>query len=125
MLEAPTFSPAMFNLVLSSETAIPPKKNSHSHLLYASETTVINPKTLTTIPTGVYLSFPPDYFLYISSLSHKFGSNAHVIDSDYRGEIFHVVRSKSDESFVVEKGEPVAQLIFYKIVLPEFEVIEN
>lgn len=115
----------MFNLVLASETAIPPKKNAHSYVLYASETTVIKPKIIINIPTGVYLSFPSDYFLYISSLSQKFGSNAHVIDSDYRGEITCIVQSRCSEPFVVERGEPVAQLVFYKIVLPVFDVINN
>lgn len=44
---------------------------------------------------------------------------AGVIDEDYRGNVGIILYNHSDEDFVVNPGDRVAQLICEKIVYPE------
>lgn len=113
----------MFKIKTIARNACLPRKKTGYHELCASETTVIEPNSVTRIPTHITLSFPPNYFLYVSTLSVDFFNTWHVIDSDYRGEVFCSVKSNKAEKFTVKRGDPVARLIFFKIVLPELEVV--
>lgn len=42
-----------------------------------------------------------------------------MIDSDYRGNVGVILYNHSDDDFIVNKGDRVAQLICEKIVYPE------
>jgi len=42
-----------------------------------------------------------------------------VIDGDYRGNVGVILFNHSDDDFIVNKGDRVAQLICEKIVNPE------
>lgn len=48
-----------------------------------------------------------------------------VVDSDYRGELSLIVFNVSDEAVVVEQDECVGECVFFKIVVPEFDVVEE
>ena len=46
---------------------------------------------------------------------------AGVIDADYRGEIGVILFNFSNEDFVVNMGDRIAQIIFKKIKTPELK----
>ena len=46
---------------------------------------------------------------------------AGVIDADYRGEVGAILVNFSDEDFVVNQGDRIAQIIFEKIRTPEIK----
>lgn len=75
------------------------------------------------VPTGIAIELPgPDLVALVfprSGLASKHGislSNAvGVIDSDYRGEIICLVKNESDQEFVIQPGDRIAQLAFFPI----------
>lgn len=92
------------------------------HALLLSESghavrTVIPPHTTKNIGTGLLIEPPPDYFLFVCPRSGlgKYSisvTNAPgVIDPDYRGELRVLVYNGGYESFWVENGMRIAQLI--------------
>jgi len=83
-----------------------------------------DPKTLlplerALIPTGLFMAIPEGYEAQVrprSGLAIKKGitvlNSPGTIDADYRGELCVVLINLSNEPFVVEDGERIAQIIF-------------
>ncbi len=70
------------------------------------------------IPTGLYISLPAGYEAQVrprSGLALKKGITVlnapGTVDADYRGEIGVVLINLSQEDFVVEDGERIAQMV--------------
>jgi dUTP pyrophosphatase len=70
------------------------------------------------IPTGLFIELPPGYEAQVrprSGLAAKNGisvlNSPGTIDADYRGEIKVILVNLSPESFTVNDGERIAQLI--------------
>ena len=70
------------------------------------------------IPTGLYIALPPGFEAQVrprSGLAIKRGITVlnapGTIDADYRGEICVILINLSDEDFVIEDGERIAQMI--------------
>jgi dUTP pyrophosphatase len=70
------------------------------------------------IPTGLYLELPRGFEAQIrprSGLAYKHGisivNSPGTIDADYRGEIKVLLVNLSDQDFVVEDGERIAQMV--------------
>ena len=79
-------------------------------------------------PSGIYLELPEGYEAQIrprSGLASKHGitvANAPgPIDADYRGEIKVAIINLSKESFVLNPGERVAQMVVAKFERVEWE----
>lgn len=82
------------------------------------------PKTLrplerTLIPTGLFMAIPEGYEAQVrprSGLAIKKGitvlNSPGTIDSDYRGELCIILINLSNEPFIIEDGERIAQIIF-------------
>ena len=91
-----------------------------------SEPVVLAPLARAVVPTGLYLEIPAGYEVQVrprSGLAAKKGITVlnapGTIDADYRGEVCVILVNLSSESFVIENGERIAQL-----VLARHEVIE-
>lgn len=74
------------------------------------------------IPTGLYIELPEGYEAQIrprSGLALKKGisvlNTPGTIDADYRGEIGIILVNLSKESFVVEHGERICQMVINKV----------
>lgn len=93
----------------------------------AAETTVLKPKSITFVSTGIKAFMESDEVLQMyprSSLSFKKNlikaNSVGIIDSDYynnpdnEGEIKLILYNLGDEEVVVEKGERIAQGVFMK-----------
>ncbi|MFT4524297.1 MAG: dUTP pyrophosphatase, partial [Bacteroidia bacterium] len=70
------------------------------------------------IPTGLFMELPEGFEAQIrprSGLAYKHGLSVlnapGTIDADYRGEIKVLLVNLSDQPFVVEDGERVAQMV--------------
>ena len=74
------------------------------------------------VPTGLYISLPRGYEAQIrprSGLAIKSGvtvlNTPGTIDADYRGEIGIILINHSQEDFVINDGERIAQMVVAKI----------
>lgn len=70
------------------------------------------------IPTGLFMEIPVGYEVQIrprSGLAYKHGitvlNSPGTIDSDYRGEIGVLLVNLSQEAFIIENGERIAQMV--------------
>ena len=79
----------------------------------------LEPLQRTLVPTGLYMEIPEGYEAQVrprSGLAYKFGvtvlNSPGTIDADYRGEIKVLLVNLSNEPYVIENGERIAQLVF-------------
>ncbi|TSC58246.1 MAG: dUTP pyrophosphatase [Candidatus Peregrinibacteria bacterium Greene0416_19] len=103
--------------------------------LITRETTVIPPGGIALVPGNVVVKVPEGYALLIiprSSLPRKkmlvCPHSIGVIDCDYHGpgdEILVQVKNISDGPVTVERGERIAQGIFVKVEVAEWEEVEG
>ena len=87
------------------------------------------------IPTGLFLELPAGFEAQIrprSGLAIKNGitvlNSPGTIDADYRGEICIILVNLSSETFVIEDGERIAQMVIAKheqAVWQEVEVLDE
>ena len=83
------------------------------------------------IPTGLHIALPVGYEAQVrprSGLALKKGitvlNTPGTIDADYRGEIGVVLINLSNEDFVVEDGERIAQMVIARHEQGEFVSVE-
>ena len=84
------------------------------------------------IPTGLSIAIPDDTEIQIrprSGLAAK--SNISVlntpgtIDSDYRGEIKIILFNHSNNEFIVNNNDRIAQMVLMPVLKVEFEEVKN
>ncbi|MDB9774683.1 dUTP diphosphatase [Vicingaceae bacterium] len=78
----------------------------------------LNPLERTLVPTGLFMEIPVGYEAQVrprSGLALKKGitvlNSPGTIDADYRGEIRIILVNLSNEPFVIEDGERIAQMV--------------
>lgn len=83
------------------------------------------------IPTGLFIELPEGHEAQIrprSGLAFKHGisivNSPGTIDADYRGEIKVLLVNLSDQDFVVEDGERIAQMVVAKYERVEWQQAE-
>jgi dUTP pyrophosphatase len=99
------------------------------------EPMTLNPMQRAMVPTGLFIELPEGFEAQIrprSGLAAKHGISIvnapGTIDADYRGEIRVLLFNISDEPFVIENGERIAQMIiarYEKAELMEVESLEE
>ena len=95
------------------------------------EPIVLAPMQRALIPTGLYISLPAGYEAQVrprSGLAIKKGitvlNSPGTIDADYRGEICIILINLSQEEFVVNDGERVAQMVIARHEQAEWVEVE-
>ena len=96
------------------------------------ESVVLRPLEHRLIPTGLHIALPPGYEAQVrprSGLALKHGisvlNSPGTIDADYRGEVGVLLVNLSQEDFVINDGERVAQMIIARHETADFiEVAE-
>ena len=90
------------------------------------------PGTRTLVPTGLYISLPKGYEAQIrprSGLALKKGitilNAPGTIDADYRGEIGIIIANLSQEDFVINDGERIAQMVVARHETVEWELCDS
>ena len=85
------------------------------------------------IPTGLAIYIENRAYAALilprSGLGHKhgivLGNLVGLIDSDYQGELMVSAWNRGHESFLIEPGERIAQLVIVPVHQVEFEVIDD
>ena len=92
---------------------------------------ILKPLERKLIPTGLHIALPVGYEAQVrprSGLALKKGitvlNTPGTIDADYRGEIGVVLINLSNEDFVVEDGERIAQMVIARHEQGEFVSVE-
>jgi dUTP pyrophosphatase len=92
---------------------------------------VLKPGERNCIPTGFAIALPFGVEAQIrprSGLALKNGitlPNAPgTIDSDYRGEIRIIMQNTGDESFVIRRGDRIAQMVIAPVLRPSWVSVE-
>ncbi len=105
--------------------------------LYAAvdKTVLLERNEIKLIPAGIHIELPPGYEAQVrprSGLALKHGltivNTPGTIDSDYRGEIGIIMGNLGKESFTIERGMRIAQLVIqpvYRAELIEVESLEE
>ncbi|WKW45882.1 dUTP diphosphatase [Myroides sp. JBRI-B21084] len=93
---------------------------------------VIEPMERALIPTGLFIELPIGYEAQVrprSGLALKKGitclNSPGTIDADYRGEVGVILANLSKETFVVENGERIAQMVIAKHERAEWVIAEE
>lgn len=97
------------------------------------EALTLHPGETSLIPTGlaIHIGDPglAAVILPRSGLGHKhgivLGNLVGLIDSDYQGQLFISTWNRGTDSFVIEPGERIAQLVFVPVVQVELQHVEN
>lgn len=93
---------------------------------------ILMPLKRVLIQTGVFLALPPMYEAQIrsrSGLAHKHGivvlNAPGTIDADYRGEIGVILINLSDELFVINHGDRIAQMVISQYTAVELQLTDS
>lgn len=96
-----------------------------------SESLTLAPMQRCLVPTGLYIALPPGFEAQVrprSGLALKKGvtvlNSPGTIDADYRGEICIILINLSDEPFVIEDGERIAQMVVARHEQAAWEEVE-
>lgn len=83
------------------------------------------------IPTGLYMALPKGYEAQVrprSGLAVKKGitvlNSPGTIDADYRGEICVILINLSDQPFLINDGERIAQMVIARHEQAEWEQVD-
>ncbi|AUQ23714.1 dUTP diphosphatase [Dickeya zeae] len=94
-------------------------------VLAAGETTLV--------PTGLAIHIADPSLAAVilprSGLGHKhgvvLGNLVGLIDSDYQGQLMVSVWNRGSQSFTIEPGERIAQMVFVPVVQAEFNLVND
>lgn len=96
-----------------------------------SEPVTLQPLDRKLVPTGLFISLPKGYEAQVrprSGLAVKKGitvlNSPGTIDADYRGEICVILINLSQEPFVIEDGERIAQMVIAHHEQAEWEEVQ-
>lgn len=96
------------------------------------EAIVLEPMQRVLVPTGLIIELPIGYEAQIrprSGLAFKHGitvlNSPGTIDADYRGEIKILLINFSNEKFIINDGERIAQMIIAKHEQIQWELVEK
>ena len=97
-----------------------------------SSPVTLRPMGRALIPTGLFIALPPGFEAQVrprSGLALKKGigvlNSPGTIDADYRGEIGVILVNLSDEPFVVQDGERIAQMVVARHERVEWTAVDE
>lgn len=99
---------------------------------WLKDSIVLKPLERYLVPTGLFIEIPTGYEAQVrprSGLAIKQGlsclNSPGTIDSDYRGELKVIMVNLSNETQTIEDGNRIAQLVFQKVEIIEWNEIET
>lgn len=101
-------------------------------LAAVAEPVVLPPLSRATIPTGLALALPAGFEAQVrprSGLAARHGVTVlnapGTVDEDYRGEVQVILVNLGAESFVVARGDRIAQLVVAPVTRATLEVVDD
>ena len=95
------------------------------------EPVVLRPMERKLVPTGLFIALPAGFEAQVrprSGLAIKKGitvlNTPGTIDADYRGEVCVILVNLSNEDFVIEDGERIAQMVVARHEQVEWQAVE-
>lgn len=96
------------------------------------EPIILKPLKRVLVPTGLHIALPEGYEAQIrprSGLALKKGitclNTPGTIDADYRGDVGVILINLSDEDFVINPGERIAQMVINKFEKAKLESVDS
>ena len=94
---------------------------------------LLRPGDTQLVPTGLAIHIGDPQLAAVilprSGLGHKhgivLGNLVGLIDSDYQGQIFVSCWNRGRDSFNIQPGERIAQLVFIPVVRAAFEIVDD
>lgn len=96
---------------------------------------ILKPMQRKLIPTGIYMALPDGYEAQVrprSGLAYKLGITVlnapGTIDADYRGEVGVLLINLSEDNYILQDGERIAQLViarYEQAQLVEVDVLDD
>ena len=93
---------------------------------------VLEPGQRALVPTGLHFALPQGFEAQVrprSGLAYKHGvtvlNSPGTIDADYRGDVGVILINHGPETFTVENGERIAQLVLARYDRVEWDLIES
>lgn len=93
---------------------------------------VLRPMQRQLVPTGLHIALADGYEAQVrprSGLALKYGitvlNTPGTIDADYRGEVKVLLVNFSDEEFVINDGERIAQMVIARYEQASFEQVDE
>ncbi len=98
-----------------------------------NESLTLKPGDTQLIPTGIAIHIGDAGLAAVllprSGLGHKhgivLGNLVGLIDSDYQGQIYVSCWNRGKETFTIEPGDRIAQMVFVPVVQAEFEIVRD
>ena len=92
----------------------------------------LKPGERAVVPTGIAVAIPEGFAGLVtprSGIAARHGisvvNGPGLIDAGYRGEIKVVLVNLSDEPFLIERGDRIAQLVVVPVVVQEFDLVDD
>ena len=96
-----------------------------------TDSITLQPLERALVKTGIFLEIPVGYEAQVrprSGLAFKNGvtvlNSPGTIDADYRGEVGVILINLSNENFLINNGERIAQLVFAKVEQAQWTEVE-
>ena len=96
-----------------------------------TDSITLKPLERALVKTGIFLEIPVGYEAQVrprSGLALKNGvtvlNSPGTIDADYRGEVGVILINLSNENFLINNGERIAQLVFAKVEQAQWTEVE-
>ena len=93
---------------------------------------ILEPMQRRLVPTGLFIALPPGFEAQVrprSGLALKHGltvlNSPGTIDADYRGEVCVILANLSEEPFVINDGERIAQMVIARHEQAEWELVDQ
>ena len=98
----------------------------------AAEAITLRPGQRSAVATGFAMAIPDGYEIQVrprSGLALKHGisvpNTPGTIDSDYRGELKIILINHSEDTFVIARGDRIAQLILAPVTRADWQIVEE
>ena len=130
---SPTVMDPPLKVLRLHEKAVLPKRGSAQSAGYdlaAGEQAVVPPRSRAVVKTGLKICIPAGCYGRVAPRSGLAVKNfidvgAGVIDADYRGEVGVVLFNFSDDEFIVNVGDRIAQLVIEKVCMGGILEVDN
>ena len=97
-----------------------------------TEPMTLAPGERAAVPTGIAIALPPGYEAQVrprSGLARKAGismvNSPGTIDADYRGEVMVLLINLGQESFTVNRGDRIAQMVVAPVLQATWQEVES